>query len=67
MELACNSGGRFILYLTPLRLVRGASLSSTWRRPEGNPSEVHEMTHAQDLRLATAWYQNSDNTITVVE
>ena len=69
MEIAVNSGDQFRLHMTPLRLVRPAGHSSSiWCRSDvGGLGEVHEMAHARHLRFATAWFDNSDHTITVVE
>ena len=67
VEFAASSSGRFSLYLTPLRLVRAQAGSSTWRRSDtGEPGEVHVMSHARQLRVATAWYDNSDQTVTII-
>ena len=66
VELAANCGDRFLLYMTPLRLVRQGSITSSWCRSSSEP-EVHEMTPTRHLHLATAWYYNSERTITVVE
>ena len=68
VELAANCGDRFLLYMTPLRLVRQGSITSIWCRSDiGEPGEVHEMTHARHIRIAIAWHDNSGQTITVVE
>ena len=66
VEIVVNAGDLFRLYVSPLRRVSAGHNSSIWCR-DSVGLDMHDMSHTRHLRLPTAWYDNEDRTVTIIE